>query len=54
MATPIVMMEPVSAGTLICVPVTNNIHTMPHSAAGSAATIMKGSIHDWKLTTMSR
>ena len=45
-ATHMVMMEPVRAGTLICVPVTNNIHTMPHNAAGSAAMIMKGSSQD--------
>ena len=49
-----VMMGPVSAGTLSVVPVMNSIHAMPASAAGRAAMMMSASIHDWKLTTMSR
>ena len=37
------------------VPVTNkNPHDPRNSAAGRAATIRKGSSHDWKLTTISR
>ncbi len=53
-ATPIVMMAPVSDGTDSVVPVTNSIHAMPASAAGRAVTMISGSIHDWKLTTISR
>ena len=33
-ATPMVMMAPVSAGTLIVVSVANRIHAMPASATG--------------------
>ena len=53
-ATPMVMMAPVSAGTLSVVPVRNSIQAMPASAEGSAATMMAASIHDWKFTTISR
>ena len=53
-ATPMHMMAPVSAGTLTVVWVRNSIQTMPASAAGSAVMMMKGSSHDWKLTTISR
>ena len=53
-ATPIVMIAPVSAGTLSVVPVMNSIQAMPASAAGSAAMMIAASIHDWKLTTISR
>ncbi len=53
-ATPIVMIAPVSAGTDSVVPVMNSIQAMPASAAGSAAMMMAASIHDWKLTTISR
>ena len=53
-ATPIVMIAPVSAGTLNVVPVMKSTHAIPASAAGSAAITMKASIHDWKLTTISR
>ena len=49
-----VMIAPVSAGTLRVVPVMNSIQAIPASAAGSAATMMKASTHDWKLTTTSR
>ena len=45
-ATPIAMMHPMSAGTLIVVRVTNSAHRMPASAPGSAMRMMKGSIHD--------
>ena len=53
-ATPMVMIAPVSAGTLSVVPVMNSIQAMPPSAAGSAMMMMKASVHDWKLTTISR
>ena len=53
-ATPMHMIAPVSAGTDSVVPVTNSIQTMPASAAGSAVMMTNGSIHDWKLTTISR
>ena len=48
------MIAPISAGTLSVVPVMKSIQTMPASAPGSAMMMMKGSDHDWKLTTMSR
>jgi hypothetical protein len=53
-ATPMVMIAPVSAGTLSVVPVTKSAHAMPASAAGSAAITMNASIQDWKLTTINR
>ena len=53
-ATPMHMIAPVSAGTLSVVCVTNSIHTMPASAAGSAVMMMNGSSQDWKFTTISR
>ena len=53
-ATPMHMMAPVSAGTLRRVWVRNRNQTMPEMAAGSAHTMMNGSSHDWKFTTMSR
>ncbi len=53
-ATPMHMIAPVSDGTLKVVCVRNSIHTMPASAPGSAETMMNGSSHDWKLTTISR
>ncbi len=53
-ATPMHMMAPVSAGTLMVVCVANSSHTIPASAAGSAEMMMNGSSQDWKLTTMSR
>jgi hypothetical protein len=53
-ATPMHMMAPIKAGTLSVVPVRNNIQTMPASAPGNAVMMMKGSVQDWKLTTMSR
>ena len=37
----------------VLVPVMNSIHTMPASAAGSAAMMMSASIQLWKFTTMS-
>ena len=45
-ATPIHMMEPVSAGTLNVVCVTKRNHVIPANAAGNAEIIMNGSSHD--------
>ena len=53
-ATPMHMIDPVSAGTLIVVWVTKSIQTIPASAAGSAEMMMNGSSQDWKFTTISR
>src|SRR6266850_639314 len=53
-ATPIAMMHPISAGTLMVVPVTNSAHRMPARAPGSAIRMMSGSSHDWKLTTIRK
>ena len=53
-ATPMHMMQPVRAGTLIVVPVTNKSHTIPQIAAGSAEMMINGSSQDWKFTTISR
>ena len=53
-ATPIVMIAPVSAGTLSVVPVMNSIHAMPARAAGSAVMMIAASTHDWKFTTTNR
>ena len=52
-ATPMHMMAPIKAGTLSVVWVRKRNSTIPASAAGSAVMMMKGSSHDWKLTTMS-
>ena len=53
-ATPIAMMQPMSAGTLIVVCVTKSAHRIPASAPGSAMRMMNGSSHDWKLTTIRK
>ena len=53
-ATPMVMIAPVNAGTLRCVPVMNSIQAIPAKAAGNALMMMSGSTHDWKFTTISR
>jgi hypothetical protein len=53
-ATPMVMMAPVIAGTLKVVPVRNSIQQIPASAAGSAVMMMNASTQDWKLTTIKR
>ena len=45
-ATPIHMIEPVSAGTLSVVCVTKRNHAIPAKAAGSAEMMMNGSSHD--------
>ena len=45
-ATPMVMIAPVSAGTDSVVPVNISIQQMPASAAGSALTMIKASSHD--------
>ena len=52
-ATPMLMMAPMSDGTLIVVCVTNKAHSTPAMAPGSAVMMMKGSSHDWKFTTIS-
>ncbi len=53
-ATPIVMIAPVSAGTLKVVAVRNNVQQIPASAAGRALMMMNASTQDWKFTTISR
>src|SRR6267143_251234 len=53
-ATPTLMMAPISAGTLSVVPVRNRNTTIPARAAGSAMMMMKGSSQDWKFTTISK
>ena len=53
-ATPMHMIAPVSGGTESVVPVANSIQTMPANAVGSAMTMTNGSIHDWKLMTISK
>ena len=53
-ATPMHMIAPVSAGTDSVVCVANSIQTMPASAAGSAVMMTKGSLHDWKLITITK
>ena len=50
-ATPTLMMEPISEGTLRVVLVTNSIQMIPHRAPGRAMMMMKGSTQDWKFTT---
>ena len=50
-ATPMHMIAPISAGTLMVVPVRYSIQTMPASAPGRAVRMMNGSSHDWKFTT---
>ena len=53
-ATPMHMIAPIRAGTLIVVWVTNSIQRMPASAPGSAVRMMNGSSQIWKLTTIRR
>ena len=53
-ATPMLIMVPMSAGTLSVVCVKNNIQEIPASAAGRAVMIMKASLYDWKLITIRR
>src|ERR1700722_5893402 len=53
-ATPMVMMAPVNAGTLKVVAVRNSIQQIPASAAGKAVMMMKASIQDWKFTTINK
>ena len=53
-ATPMHMMEPVSAGTLMRGVGRNRNQTIPASAAGNAEMMMNGSSQDWKFTTISR
>ncbi len=53
-ATPMLMMAPMSAGTLRCVCVAKSIQTMPAIAPGSAMRMISGSSQDWKFTTMRK
>ena len=53
-ATPTVMIAPISAGTLKVVPERYNIQTIPTSAPGSPVRITNGADQDWKFTTSSR
>ncbi len=53
-ATPRLMIAPISAGTLSVVWVTKRPQTTPASAPGSAVMMMNGSSQLWKLTTSSR
>ena len=53
-ATPIDMMQPIRAGTLIVVRVMNSAHRMPASAPGSAIRMISGSVQDWKFTTIRK
>ena len=45
-ATPMLMIAPIRAGTLSGVSVRKSIQTIPASAPGSAMMMMKGSSHD--------
>ena len=53
-ATPMHMIAPMSAGTLNVVPVVKRIHKIPARATGRAVMMIKGSLQDWKFTTMRR
>src|SRR5215210_8008048 len=48
---PTAMMAPISDITLIVVPVSTSVQTMPSKAAGTAIMMMKGSIQDWNRIT---
>ena len=52
--TPMLMIAPISAGTLMVVCVKNSISRIPPSAPGSAIRMMNGSVQDWKFTTMMK
>src|SRR5947208_5771756 len=53
-ATPMAIIAPMSDGTLRVVPVMKSIQMMPHNAPGSAMMMTNGSVHDWKLTTITK
>ena len=53
-ATPMLMMVPISAGTLSVVCVRYSIQQIPASAAGNAVMMMNASLQDWKLMTIRR
>ena len=53
-ATPRLMIAPISAGTLKVVCDRNSAHTTPASAPGSAVMMMNGSSQLWKFTTSKR
>ena len=50
---PTVMMVPIRLSTLMVVPVSASIQTMPISAPGTAIMMMNGSTQDWNSTTSS-
>ena len=52
--SPMHISDPISAGTLMCVPVKNNIHITPASAHGTAIKTISGSVQLWNLMTISR
>ena len=53
-ATPMLMIVPIRAGTLSEVRVRKSIQQIPARAPGSAVMMMNASVQDWKLTTSSR
>ena len=53
-ATPMLMIAPISDGTLNVVVVIKSIQTMPAKAPGSAVIMMSGSVQLWKFTTIKR
>lgn len=53
-ATPMHMIAPIKEGTLSVVRVMKSIQIIPANAAGRAVMMMKGSIQDWKFTTMRK
>ena len=53
-ATPMLMIAPMSAGTDTVVCDAKSIQQMPARAPGSAARMISASSHDWKFTTSSR
>ncbi len=53
-ATPMLMIAPISDGTLMVVPVRKSIHKIPARAPGRAMRMISGSSQDWKLITISR
>src|SRR6266516_1809030 len=53
-ATPMAIIAPMSDGTLSVVPVMKSIQMMPHNAPGGAMMMTNGSVHDWKMTTITK
>src|SRR4029077_20086692 len=50
-ATPMLMMVPINAGTLSVVCIKYSIQQIPAKAAGKAVMMINASLQDWKLTT---